>query len=101
MGTTVIMGPWENGVDAQLWFEDRNSQIRHKTSDKVLDAEGLLFQQLQCKFTDFVFNDVTKLGGKDYSDKNTPNCTQTEISRSKFIYDQVQRREEKGEEEQI
>ena len=41
MGITVIMGPRENGVDAQLWFEDRNSQIRHKTSDNVLDTEGL------------------------------------------------------------
>ena len=53
------------------------------------------------KFTHLVFHDVIKLGGKGYSDENTQNCTQTEISRSKFIYDQVQWREGKGEEEQI
>ena len=79
MGTTVIMGPWENGVDAQLWFEDRNSQIRHKTSDKVLDTEGLICLIFVRQFIHLVFNDVIKLGAKGYSYNNTPNCTQTEI----------------------
>ena len=51
--------------------------------------------------THLEFHNVIKVGGKGYSDKNTPNCTQTEISLSKFIYDQVQWREGKGEEEQI
>ena len=40
MGKRVILRPQEDGVDEQIWYEDRNSQIRNKVADAILDLQG-------------------------------------------------------------
>ena len=42
MGKTVILRAHEHNIEEQIWYEDRNSQIRHKVTDKVLDLQGMM-----------------------------------------------------------
>ena len=41
MGTRVIVRQPEEGVEAQMWYEDKYSLIRNKMNDKVLDNTGI------------------------------------------------------------
>ncbi len=40
MGKRVVVLPLEDGVDAQLWYEDNHSFLRNKANHKVLDNSG-------------------------------------------------------------
>ncbi len=41
MGERVIVRQPEDGVEAQMWYEDKYSLIRNKMNDKVMDNTGI------------------------------------------------------------